>query len=78
MAQQTCECECWICVDAEGQYAVGSDEASAREKYTEDVGDLSEVDGFRLVKVSLTVPLPKPIELSGVVAAEETASMSVA
>jgi hypothetical protein len=55
--------EVWTCVDANGDYAVGTTEEAAREKYEEDIGALNEASGFRLVKVNLTVPLPEVIEL---------------
>lgn len=52
------ECEVWVCVDVDGNYAVGSSDEVAREKYTEDVGDLGDCGGFRLVRVTVKVPMP--------------------
>ncbi len=54
----THECEVWVCVDATGDYAVGVSAEAAREKYTEDIGDLGDCEGFRLVKVTVKVPMP--------------------
>jgi len=60
-----CKCELFVLVDAAGDYAVGKDEASAREAYENDIGALSDADGFRLVKVTVNVPLPEVVELTG-------------
>ena len=68
------ECEAWVCVDAEGQYAVGTDADSAREAYETDVGELQGTDGFRLVKVTVKVPLPVVIEAAAQVAEDEPAA----
>lgn len=57
--------ELWACIDSNGDYAVGYSEETAREKYEEDVGALSECSGFRLVKICVAVPLPEPVELTG-------------
>ena len=59
----TTQVEVWCCVDADGGYAVGADEQAAKDKYEEDVGALNEAGGFRMVKVTVTVPLPELIEL---------------
>ena len=71
MAQNTATVDLWACVDSNGDYAVGSSDEAAREKYEEDVGALNEVAGFRLVKVAVTVPLPEVIELEVEAPAEE-------
>jgi hypothetical protein len=52
-------------VDAKGAYAFGTDQAAARTAYTETIGALEETDGFRLIKVTLTVPVPPILEMSG-------------
>lgn len=67
MNAETCQVEVWVVVDAEGQYAVGVDAETARRAYANEIGALEETEGFRLVKVGLTVPMPAVAELSGVV-----------
>ena len=61
----------WMCVDSAGDYGIGKDEASARENYESEIQSLSDADGFRLVKISATVPLPEPIELEVEAPAED-------
>ncbi len=51
------ECECWVCVDADGNYATGTSDEEAREAYESSHMGLSECAGFRLVKVALRVPV---------------------
>jgi hypothetical protein len=69
-------CEVWMIVDAAGDYAVGTDADAAKERYAEDVGELAEAEGFRLVKVSLTVPLPKVLEMAGTAPEEEPGTLA--
>jgi hypothetical protein len=57
--------EIWVLTDTNGDYAVGIDADEARVKYEEQIGELAVCDGFRLVKVSLSVPLPSVAEVSG-------------
>lgn len=64
-ARQTCTAEVWVMMDADGCYVVGSCPNSAREAYAEQVRPLDECEGFRLVKVTVKVPLPKAVELTG-------------
>lgn len=68
--------ELWACIDARGDYAAGKSEEEAREKYEEDIGPLAECSGFRLVKLTVSVPLPEPVELSGEASDVETATLS--
>ena len=63
MATETATVVTWLCIDSEGDYGVGKNEASTRESHENDVQQLAEANGFRLVKASMTVPLPQPIEL---------------
>lgn len=69
-------CEVWLCVDSCGDYGVGPDAEGARANYEETVQALCDADGFRLVKVSVAVPLPQPVELVGEASDEETASLT--
>ena len=54
-----------ILVDNIGDYAVGKDDADAKEKYEEQIQALSDADGFRIVRISLSVPLPEVVEIVG-------------
>lgn len=63
----TCECEIWLMLDSDGNYAVASSSDSLAERYEEDIGQCSDAGGLRRVKVSLTVPLPEVVELAGTV-----------
>lgn len=55
----TTQVEIWVCVDSNGDVGIGECDVSAREKYEENIGNLNEAEGFRLVKVLVTVPLPE-------------------
>lgn len=76
MATSKISVEMWACVDACGDYGVGADEEKARENYEEAIQALSESGGFRLVKVTVLVPLPEAIELTGEASEQETASLT--
>lgn len=56
--------EVWICVDDNGDYATGNDVESARGEYENTVQPLADAGGFRLVCISVSVPLPTAIEAS--------------
>lgn len=72
------EFDVWMCVDSAGDYAVGTDECSAREAYEKSIQPLADCDGFRLVKLSVTMPLPVPIEIAvDVPEVDETAKDTV-
>ncbi len=72
------DCECWICVDANGDYAVGVGAEEARAAYENDIGPLNEADGFRLVKVNVTVPTPAVLSLAGTAPEEAAGTLAVA
>jgi hypothetical protein len=73
------EAEVWVLVDAAGDAAVGSSVEAARDKYEEDVQELSQSDGFRMVKVLLKVPVPDcqviPLSASAPPLAEASATV---
>lgn len=69
MAVQYTTVEVWVCVDSDGDYRVSCDEDGAVTAYNEDVGGTG---GRRLVKVTVTVPLPTVIELAGEVTVDES------
>lgn len=64
--------EFYLLVDNEGYAAIGFCADSAKENYTDNIGELSETEGFRLFKCGLAVPLPVPIEVTGKVKVDET------
>jgi len=66
-----------ICVDSDGCYAVGKDESQAREAYENDVGALNECGGFRLVCMTVAVPLPETVELEGTAPPDGAAKLEV-
>lgn len=63
-----------VVVDQAGDYAAGTDDEGAAERYREEVREPDGTLGLRVVRLSVKVPLPVPIELSGEVTADETAA----
>lgn len=59
----TTDLEVYVVVDAQGDWACGSNETIARERYEEEIGSLGDSDGFRLVRVRMSVPLPETAEI---------------
>ncbi len=72
MATQHAEIEVWVLVDSDGDYETATTEETARERFEENVGNLNERAGSRLVKLTVKVPLPTVIELAGEVMCEES------
>jgi hypothetical protein len=70
--------EVWVLVDDCGDYVVATDPDRLGEEYEADVQDLANAGGLRRVKVTLTVPLPEPVELTGVVADDGPATLTAA
>ena len=65
---ETHEVEVWVVVDADGDYAIGRDAESANTAFDEDIGRGENCT--RMVKVTLKIPAPRPVELVGEVPAE--------
>jgi hypothetical protein len=61
----------FVLVDPRGDYTCGTDADQARARYAEDVGPLEDGDGFQLVEVTITLPLPRVIQVQGIVAAAQ-------
>ena len=59
--------EVWVVVDEQGDYECAADFDAAAERFDENVGGNG---GRRVVKLSVKVPLPTPIELPGEVEAD--------
>lgn len=70
MAVQMHEIEIWVKIDEDGDYDVGRDRDTAEGRYEESVTEGYQ-GGVRLVKITLQVPLPKPLEVSGEVVVSE-------
>jgi hypothetical protein len=66
-----CEVEVCVVVDADGNYAAGVDLESATQSYNDTIGALEAAEGFRVVYVKLSVPLPEAIVLVGEVPADQ-------
>jgi hypothetical protein len=62
----TTQVEVWVMVDQDGDYDVGTSEELARENYDGNIGGDA---ARRLVKLLLTVPLPEPLVVTGVIPA---------
>lgn len=76
MASKTETVEVYVMVDSEGDYGAGVDPEGAAQCYADNVGDVAEKDGFRMVKILLTVPLPVEVVLTGTVPEQGTAVLA--
>ena len=74
MAAKTMQIEVFVLIDADGSYIAREEYGDLATAYAEHVGELSAQDGFRVVKVKLTVPLPELIEVTGTIPADEEPS----
>jgi len=63
--------EVWVLVDENGEYECGADTETAAERYRDNVGEPDGTVTYRAVKLTVKVPLPTTIELSGEVTVEE-------
>ena len=70
--------EVFVVVDANGDYATGTTADAAKEAYENDIGPLADADGFRVVRVNLSVPLPVVIEAAAEVEDDEPAEVAAA
>lgn len=67
---QATQVEVWVLVDEDGNYVACEDAGDIHVRYDEVVGGDRDMLSMRRIKVTLTVPLPKPVELVGTVPAE--------
>lgn len=72
-AVKTATVEVWVLVDENGQYVASDDHDTLHERYDEIIGDDRDVTALRRVKVTLTIPLPAVLEVSGTVDEPEPA-----
>lgn len=70
----TKQIEVWILIDENGDHEVGPTVEDAGSRWDENVSGGTDV-GRRMIKVTLNVPLPKHIELTWTVSAEEAAEL---
>ncbi len=60
------KCELVLIVDGSGDYAVGKDFDAAKEAYENEIQELSACEGgFRVLRLTVGVPLPEVVELTG-------------
>lgn len=63
-----------VLVDEDGDHVAVEDGGDLEGRYEEQVRPLAECQGLRTVLITVKVPLPTVIELSGEVTADETAT----
>ncbi len=67
----TATVEIWVLVDEEGDYVALDCPDALHERYDEvHSTEQRDLRCTRRVKITLTIPLPRPVELVGTVAAE--------
>ena len=73
---KTTTCEVWILVDAAGDYVASHDADQLGELYESGVQSLADCGGFRRVKVTVVVPLPVTVELTGMAPEQGAAELA--
>jgi hypothetical protein len=71
-ADDTVQVVAWVLIDENGDYVADDDADKLAERYDEVIGGDRDTLNMRRVRVTLTVPKPRPAELVGVVAPEPT------
>ncbi len=71
MAVEYTEVCVWVMVDSDGNAVAVEDGGDLNGRYEEQVQPVADSEGFRLVKVTVKVPLPKVIKLAAEAAEEE-------
>jgi hypothetical protein len=72
--RKTVSVECFFVVDEEGDYAVGIDADSAREAFENVIGELSNREQVRTIRVVVEVLLPITTTLKGTAPTEGESS----
>lgn len=67
----TVTCEVVVLLDASGDYATGSDNESAIERYEETIGSLADSAGYRFFTLTLTLPAPEAVAIAVVMPEED-------
>ena len=68
--------EIYVVVDGNGDFAVGITIENAKQVYADDFGPLEDAEGFRVVKLTVAVPLPELIEAAATAAEDEPAALA--
>ena len=63
---EMCQVEVWVVVDENGDYSAGASEEQASENYESEIGG-GDTYSKRRIKIKLSVPKPRPLELSATV-----------
>jgi hypothetical protein len=67
-ATETVEAEVYVMIGEDGQYTCHTDPDALAERFADECADAGLAT--RVVKVTLRIPMPRPVELVGTVAAE--------
>lgn len=79
MAVEMCEVEVWVLVDENGDAVADVNPEHLRDEYEADVGDLEPQMARRVVKITVRIPKPRPVELVAVIGDEpQTAEVVLA
>lgn len=73
----TIEVEVWIAVNECGDVAIAGEQSEVVERFEENIGNVSEQEAIRYVKMIVTVPLPTVPVLRGVVPVEGEAGLTL-
>ena len=65
-AVDTAEVEAFLLIDADGGYVITHDESNLADLYDNEIGSDAGVTR-RVIKLKLTVPLPRPIEAAAAI-----------
>jgi hypothetical protein len=76
MTAKRIDLEVWVCVDSNGDYGTDNEADGAIAAYEDSIGPLNQAEGFRLVKLTVGVPLPVALELFGSVADDQPATLT--
>lgn len=74
MAAEMIEVQVWVMVNDQGEYVAHDDDEQLAAEYADRIGEIAEAGGIRRVKITVKVPLPKPLEVVGTVVEEEPAA----
>ena len=66
----------FLVIDAQGDYACGTDTETALQAYADNIGDIADSNGFRIVCVNVKATLPAPTELDATAPDDTSAAVS--
>lgn len=67
---ETVEVTVWVLVNEAGEAVADCDSEHLNEEWEADHGDIDATLATRLVQITLTIPKPQPIAMTGLVPAE--------